>query len=201
VDESASLTPINPYGKTKLACEMLIRDVCESSPSMRFALLRYFNPAGAHESGLLGESPNGTPANLFPCIVSVLSGESPSLRVFGNDYATPDGTGIRDYIHVMDLAEAHRSALVALDRHPSICVNVGTGRGYSVAEVVATFEALLGHSIPTQVHPRRSGDAPACFARTDLSASVLGWHAKRGLEDMCRDTLRWASNAKSTNRR
>ena len=197
VSETAPVTPINPYGETKLACERLIRAWTYAEQGRSCAILRYFNPVGAHPSGLIGESPRGIPANLVPFLGGVLSGKYPAMRVFGNDYPTRDGTGIRDYIHVLDLAEVHRIALEALNQYPALCLNVGTGRGYSVLEVVAAFEKACGKSIPLEILERRAGDAPEVYADTQLAHSVLGWRAQYDLARMCEDSIRWYLGAAS----
>ena len=155
--------------------------------------MRYFNPVGAHESGLIGEAPLGTPNNLMPFVAQVAVGRRPHLRVFGNDYDTPDGTGIRDYVHVMDLASGHLRALEGLDAHRAIKVNLGTGRGSSVLDLVGSFSKACGKDIPLEFAPRRDGDVASSFASPDLAQDILGWHATRSLEDICRDAWRWQS--------
>lgn len=182
----------NPYGRSKFMIEQILRDLHVSDPEWRIALLRYFNPVGAHESGLIGEDPNGVPNNLMPYIAQVAVGRRPYLNVFGNDYPTPDGTGVRDYIHVVDLAEGHVAALRYLDAHEGVVtVNLGTGRGYSVLEVVRAFSAASGREIPYRIAPRRPGDVACCYADPTLAERLFGWRAKRGLEQMCADTWRW----------
>lgn len=184
--------PTNPYGRSKLMVEDMLRDVAASDPRWRIVILRYFNPVGAHESGLIGEDPNGIPNNLLPYIAQVAVGKLPELAVFGNDYPTPDGTGIRDYIHVVDLAEGHMRALDALETRTGAHVwNLGTGRGYSVLEVVHAFEAASGKSVPHRICPRRPGDIATCYADPTKALSELGWNAKRGLPEMMRDAWRW----------
>lgn len=192
VREDSPLSVSNPYGRSKLMVEDILRDVAAADPSWRIALLRYFNPVGAHPSGLIGEDPNGIPNNLMPYIAQVAVGRLDSLNVFGADYATPDGTGVRDYIHVVDLAKGHTAALAALREHPGVLtVNLGTGQGYSVMEMVAVFRAVSGMTVPCRVVGRRSGDIAVCYADPALAKRVLGWEAGLGLEDMCADTWRW----------
>jgi len=182
----------NPYGHTKLVCEDILAAVTASDPAWRFAVLRYFNPVGAHPSGRIGESPRGIPNNLMPFVSQVAVGRRPFLQVFGNDYPTPDGTGVRDYIHVCDLADGHVAAVRhLLDGGQGFTVNLGTGKGSSVLDIVKTFEAASGRPIPYQVAPRRPGDVPAYYADPSMALSLLGWTAKRTLHDMCLDTWRW----------
>ena len=184
--------PTNPYGRSKLIIEDILRDLAAADPGWQIALLRYFNPVGAHESGLIGEDPNGIPNNLLPYITQVAVGKLPELAVFGNDYPTPDGTGVRDYIHVMDLAEGHLQALQALQTLTGAHVwNLGTGQGYSVLEMVHAFEAASGCRIPYRIAPRRSGDIATCYADASKAARELGWKASRGLPEMMRDAWRW----------
>ena len=186
--------PTNPYGRSKLMVEDMLRDVAASDPRWRIAILRYFNPVGAHESGLIGEDPNGIPNNLLPYIAQVAVGKLPELAVFGNDYPTPDGTGVRDYIHVVDLAEGHLRALAALQTRTGTHVwNLGTGQGYSVLEMVRAFEAASGKPVPYRVAPRRPGDIATCYADPAKAERELGWKARRGLEEMMRDAWRWQS--------
>lgn len=190
--ETAGLGPINPYGRTKLIVEDILRDVAAADPTWRISLLRYFNPVGAHPSGLIGEDPLDVPNNLMPFITQVAVGRRPSLSVFGNDYPTPDGTGVRDYIHVEDLVDGHVKALAFLGDHPGVHVhNLGTGRGYSVLEVIAAFAAASGRPIPHVIAPRRAGDAPTSWANPTLAERELGWRATRDLETMCRDAWNW----------
>lgn len=184
--------PTNPYGRSKLMVEELLRDLASSDERWAVALLRYFNPVGAHESGLIGEDPNGIPNNLLPYISQVAIGRLAQLSVFGGDYPTPDGTGVRDYIHVMDLAEGHLKALQALDsRHGAQVWNLGTGQGYSVLEMIRAFEKASGRQVPYQVVERRPGDIAACWADTELAARELAWRAERGLDTMMQDAWRW----------
>ncbi|HSN22215.1 MAG TPA: UDP-glucose 4-epimerase GalE [Usitatibacter sp.] len=196
IDESCPPAPTNPYGENKLEIERMLADLVRRDPSWRVALLRYFNPVGAHESGLIGEDPRGTPNNLMPYVCQAAVGKLPELRIFGDDYPTNDGTGVRDYIHVMDLAEGHVAALEALDRSPAgavLTVNLGTGRGYSVMELVEAFERVNGVKVPRRVVGRRPGDIAVCYADASLARKVLGWQARRGIEEMCRDAWRWQS--------
>jgi UDP-glucose 4-epimerase len=186
--------PTNPYGRSKLMVEDMLRDVAASDLRWRIAVLRYFNPVGAHESGLIGEDPNGIPNNLLPYIAQVAVGKLPELAVFGNDYPTPDGTGIRDYIHVVDLAEGHLCALEALQTRTGAHVwNLGTGQGYSVLEMVRAFEAASGKRVSYRIAPRRTGDIATCYADPAKAERELGWKAKRGLNEMMRDAWRWQS--------
>lgn len=184
----------NPYGRSKLMVEEILRDVAQSDPRWAIVLLRYFNPVGAHESGLIGEDPNGIPNNLLPYISQVGVGKLTQLGVFGNDYPTPDGTGVRDYIHVVDLAIGHLKALARIaDEHGILTYNLGTGQGYSVLEMVKAFEAASGKTIPYQIKPRRAGDIAECWAEPNKARDELGWQAKRGLRQMMEDTWRWQS--------
>lgn len=192
ISEQAPLRAINPYGRTKLIIEDAIRDVIASAPDFRAAILRYFNPAGAHPSGRLGELPKGTPNNLVPFVAQVAAGLRSEVKIFGGDYNTEDGTGVRDYIHVMDLAVAHVKALARLQGiGHSFTVNLGTGRGFSVLEIIKTFSKVCGHSIPYQVTDRRLGDADECYADPNLANNLLGWHAERDLNQICKDAWRW----------
>ena len=194
VDETAATAPQNPYGENKLEIERMLVDLARRDPTWRVANLRYFNPVGAHASGLIGEDPSGTPNNLMPYICQVASGRLKELRIFGNDYPTRDGTGVRDFIHVVDLAEGHVAALDALDRAPGgtvLTVNLGTGRGCTVLELVEAFERVNGVKVPRVVVGRRAGDTAVCYADATLAKKVLGWEATRGIEEMCRDAWRW----------
>lgn len=194
ITEDAALCATNPYGQTKLMGEQILRDLGAADPQWQTACLRYFNPVGAHESGLIGEDPRGVPNNLMPFVAQVAVGRRPHLAVYGNDYPTPDGTGVRDYIHVMDLAQGHVAALQRLLQQPgSFTVNLGTGRGYSVLEVVAAFAQASGREVPYQVQARRPGDIAACYADPSLAQRLLGWRAERDLQQMCRDSWRWQS--------
>jgi UDP-glucose 4-epimerase len=182
----------NPYGRTKLFIEEMLGDLYVSDSSWRIAILRYFNPVGAHPSGRIGEDPQGTPNNLFPFIAQVALGKRTKLSVYGGDYPTPDGTGVRDYIHVVDLAVGHLKALERLSAHPGLVTcNLGTGQGYSVLEMIRSFERASGRSIPYEVVERRPGDIAACYADPTLAATELGWVATRTLEEMCADGWRW----------
>ncbi len=182
----------NPYGWTKQMMEQIFRDVQKADPEWNVILLRYFNPIGAHPSGLIGEDPNGIPNNLLPYVSQVAIGKLPSLNVFGNDYPTPDGTGVRDYIHVVDLAKGHVKAIDRLASKPGLeTYNLGTGHGYSVLDIVKTFERVNGVKVPYVIKPRREGDIAECWADPSLAAEKLGWKAERGLEEMCRDLWNW----------
>jgi UDP-glucose 4-epimerase len=190
--EDAPLSATNPYGQTKLIGEAILRDLAHSDASWRIGTLRYFNPAGAHPSGLIGEDPRGTPTNLMPYVAQVAIGRLPHLNVFGNDWATPDGTGVRDYIHVVDLAEGHVAALRRLLQHgDSFTVNLGTGLGYSVLDIVHAYERASDRPVPVVFAPRRPGDVAACYADPGLAQRVLGWRAQLGLDRMCEDSWRW----------
>lgn len=194
ITEGADLSATNPYGATKLIGEQLLHQLGLSNPNWKIATLRYFNPVGAHPSGRLGEDPRGTPNNLMPFVSQVAVGRREALQVFGNDYDTPDGTGVRDYIHVVDLARGHLAALRFLfERQTSLTVNLGTGRGFSVLELVRSFEAASGKSIPYTIADRRPGDVAACYADVSLAAELLGWTAEYGLDTMSSDTWRWQS--------
>jgi len=193
--EDAELTAVNPYGATKLIGEGILRDLGAADAQWQTACLRYFNPVGAHESGRIGEDPRGIPNNLMPYVTQVAVGRRAKLSVFGNDYDTPDGTGVRDYIHVVDLAEGHVAALkFLLAGSESIWVNLGTGRGYSVLELVDAFAKASGREIPYEIAPRRPGDVAACYADPALARERLGWTAKYDLARMCEDSWRWQSN-------
>ena len=192
--EAHPLRPTNPYGRTKLVIEQILADQSAADAQFLHASLRYFNPTGAHPSGRLGEDPRGVPNNLFPYIAQVAVGKRAALRVWGSDYPTADGTGVRDYIHVMDLARGHLAALDYLAaRRRSITVNLGTGRGYSVLDCVRAFEVASGRDVPVEMHPRRAGDVAACYADASAAARELGWRAELGIEAMCRDAWRWQS--------
>ena len=192
VREDFSLAAANPYGRTKLMIEEILRDVAGMDPAWRIALLRYFNPVGAHASGLIGEDPSGIPNNLMPYIAQVAVGKLKGLPVYGNDYPTPDGTGVRDYIHVVDLARGHVAALNALHgRGGVLTVNLGTGRGISVLEMLRAFEAASGRAVPFRIVARRPGDIAQCYADPALAWQMLGWRAQFGIDAMCADTWRW----------
>ena len=182
----------NPYGWTKYVCEQILRDYVVADPSWSVVLLRYFNPIGAHPSGLIGEDPRGVPNNLMPYISQTAIGRLECLNVFGDDYDTPDGTGVRDYIHVMDLARGHVAAIAYMAEHPGESIfNLGTGKGYSVLEMVHAFETANHVHVPYRIAPRRAGDLPTVYACPDKSARILGWRAQYSLEDMCRDSWHW----------
>ena len=198
ITEDFPLSATNPYGWTKLMMEQILADVVASEPDFwRVARLRYFNPVGAHESGLIGEDPLGVPNNLMPYVAQVAIGQRPFLNVWGNDYPTPDGTGVRDYIHVMDLAEGHVAALDYLSRHSGLLtVNLGTGSGTSVLQMVTAFERASGQRVPVRMGPRRAGDVAQCWADPTLANRLLGWAARRSLDQMCADAWRWQSSLK-----
>ena len=184
----------NPYGWTKLMMEQVFKDVYKADPEWNMIILRYFNPIGAHESGLIGEDPNGIPNNLLPYVSQVAIGRLKELSVFGNDYPTRDGTGVRDYIHVVDLADGHLKAIEKLPSNPGLKIyNLGTGNGYSVLEIVAAFEKASGRKVPYAIKPRRPGDIAECWADPSLALAELGWKAKRGINEMCRDAWNWQS--------
>lgn len=190
IKEDFPLSATNPYGRTKLFIEEILRDLYKADGSFNIAILRYFNPIGAHESGLIGEDPNGIPNNLCPYIAKVAVGKLEKVRVFGNDYPTPDGTGVRDYIHVVDLAVGHVLALKKLFENSGLyTVNLGTGKGYSVLEVIEAFSKALGKPIPYEIAPRRPGDIAECYADPSLAEQLLGFRTARTLDDMCRDAL------------
>ena len=192
--EDHPLSATNPYGQTKLVIEDMLRALYASDASWRIGVLRYFNPVGAHHSGLIGEDPQGTPNNLLPFVAQVAVGRRPFLNVWGNDYPTPDGTGVRDYIHVVDLALGHLKTLTQLRQQPQcLAVNLGTGVGYSVLDMVRAFEQASGKPVPYQVSERRAGDIAACYADPATALAVLGWSAQRDLETMCADAWRWQS--------
>jgi UDP-glucose 4-epimerase len=192
IREDFPLSASNPYGRTKLVIEQILRDVADADAEWRVALLRYFNPVGAHASGLIGEDPSDVPNNLMPYIAQVAVGARQELRVFGNDYPTPDGTGVRDYLHVVDLALGHLAALEVIGRRAGVfAVNLGTGRGYSVLEMVRAFAAASGKSVPFRIVSRRPGDVANCYADPSLARELLGWQTTRGLDAMCADTWRW----------
>ncbi|KKT30255.1 MAG: UDP-glucose-4-epimerase [Parcubacteria group bacterium GW2011_GWA1_44_13] len=196
--ETSSIKPVNPYGKSKLFVEEILRDLASSDPDWRVALLRYFNPIGAHSSGLIGEDPNGTPNNLLPYISQVATGLKPELLVFGNDYETPDGTGVRDYIHVVDLALGHTKALAWLDENTGVLTaNLGTGKGVSVLELIEAFSRASGRPVPYQFVPRRAGDIASYYADISYAKKELGWHATHTIDEACEDVWRWLSSQKS----
>ncbi|WP_397537091.1 UDP-glucose 4-epimerase GalE [Rummeliibacillus pycnus] len=195
IDETFPLNAINPYGQTKLMVEQVLQDIGHADQEWRIALLRYFNPIGAHESGKIGENPSGIPNNLMPYISQVAVGKRDKLSVFGDDYNTPDGTGVRDYIHVVDLAKGHLKALEYLSDHTGVdAFNLGTGNGYSVLELVHAFEKVSGKKVPYQITNRRAGDSAICYADTTKAEQMLDWKAQYGIERMCEDTWRWQSS-------
>ena len=195
IKEDFPLSTTNPYGETKLMIERILKDICVSDSDMSVAVLRYFNPIGAHKSGLIGEDPNGIPNNLLPYIAQVGIGKLKALSVFGNDYPTHDGTGVRDYIHVVDLAKAHIKALVFADKNTGIdYFNIGTGVGYSVLDVVKAYEKASGLSIAYKIVDRRPGDIAECYADPKKAREILGWEAEFGIETMCEDLARWQKN-------
>lgn len=192
ISEDFPLKVTNPYGRAKLMNEEILRDLFVSDARWHIALLRYFNPVGAHESGMIGEDPNGVPNNLMPYLSQVAAGKLSVLSVYGNDWPTPDGTGVRDYIHVSDLANGHKKALEKLRQAPGVCTyNLGTGHGYSVLEMIAAFERVTGQPVPYRFVARRAGDIATCYANTALAKTELGWVATRGLDEMCGDLWRW----------
>ncbi len=192
ITEDFPLSVTNPYGRTKLMIEDILRDIGHADPGMRICLLRYFNPVGAHPSGEIGEDPNGIPNNLMPYIAQVAVGKLSALHVFGDDYPTPDGTGVRDYIHVMDLAAGHVAALHRLSETAGVCTyNLGTGVGYSVLDVLHAFERACGKEIPYTIEPRRAGDVALCYADPGKADRELHWRAKYGIDRMCADAWRW----------
>lgn len=193
--ETFPLSATNPYGRTKLMIEEMLVDICKADKELNVALLRYFNPVGAHESGTIGEEPNGIPNNLMPYITKVAIGKLEKLSVFGDDYNTPDGTGVRDYIHVVDLANGHLKALDKLETNPGLVIyNLGTGKGYSVLDMVKAFSKACGKDIPYVIAPRRPGDVAMCYADPAKAKAELGWEAKYDLDRMCEDSWRWQSN-------
>ncbi|BBP45280.1 UDP-glucose 4-epimerase [Thiosulfatimonas sediminis] len=194
ISEDFPLSTTNPYGASKLMVENILRDLSISDDAWSIALLRYFNPVGAHESGLIGEDPNGIPNNLMPFVAQVAVGKREQLSVFGDDYDTHDGTGVRDYIHVVDLAKGHLKALDALEKQSGVLtVNLGTGQGYSVLDMVKAFEKASGRAVSYQIVPRRPGDVAKCYANPDYAFNTLGWRAEFGIERMCADAWRWQS--------
>ena len=196
-EETPTGKATNPYGRTKLHIEEILADVCRAYPDFSVVCLRYFNPIGAHPSGLLGEEPNGSPNNLLPYVARVANGFLPKLRVFGSDYPTPDGTGVRDYIHVMDLADGHAKAVPYVMNHTGwIAVNLGCGRGYSVLEIVKAFEKASGRKVPYEVVARREGDIAANWADPARARELFGWVATRNIDDMCRDAWNFESHRK-----
>lgn len=192
IKENFPLSTTNPYGETKLMIERILKDVWFADKDWSVSILRYFNPIGAHKSGLIGENPRGIPNNLLPYVAKVAAGQLPFLQVFGNDYDTPDGTGVRDYIHVVDLAKAHLKALQRADKVTGVeYYNIGTGVGYSVLDIVHAYEKASGLKVPYKIVARRPGDIATCYADPTKAAEILGWHAEFGIEDMCRDMANW----------
>ena len=192
IKEDFPLSVSNPYGRTKLITEDMLRDIYKSDNGWNIAILRYFNPIGAHESGRIGENPNGIPNNLMPYITQTAVGKLECVNVFGDDYDTPDGTGVRDYIHISDLADGHIKALQKLSEHPGLVTyNLGTGVGYSVLEIIKSFEKACGKKIPYKIAPRRAGDIDMCYADPLKAKEELGWEAARGIDKMCEDAWRW----------
>lgn len=196
ITEDASIGAQNPYGRTKLFIEEILKDVYNADKSMNITILRYFNPVGAHESGLIGENPKGTPNNLMPYIMRVASGRLEILSVFGGDYNTVDGTGVRDYIHIMDLAEGHVSAIEHMDNSGLKIYNLGTGKGYSVLQMVDAYNKVCGGKVKYKIVERREGDVDACYASADKARDELGWSAKRSLLDMCESAYKFEQNNK-----
>ncbi len=194
LDEDCRLSTTNPYGTTKLMQEYILKDLCKADSDWNVAILRYFNPVGAHESGLIGEDPKGIPNNLMPYVAQVATGKLECIGVFGNDYPTPDGTGVRDYIHVVDLARGHVAAIKELKEPGAHIYNLGTGNGYSVLDMVHAFEKACGKTLPYQIKPRRDGDIAACYACADKAERELKWKAQFNLEDMCASQWNWQKN-------
>ena len=194
LDETCRLSTTNPYGSTKLMQERILQDIYKADDEWQVVLLRYFNPVGAHESGLIGEDPNGIPNNLMPYVAQVASGKLKEINVFGDDYPTPDGTGVRDYIHVVDLARGHVAALDKIVKSGVYIYNLGTGKGYSVLDMIHAFEKACGKTLPYEIKPRRAGDIAACYADASKAKRELGWEAENGIEEMCRDQWNWQSH-------
>lgn len=194
-EECPKQSPTNPYGQTKTMLEQVLMDIHRADPEWNVTLLRYFNPIGAHKSGLIGEDPKGIPNNLLPYVAQVAIGKLKCVGVFGNDYDTPDGTGVRDYIHVVDLAKGHVKALKKIEENPGLAIyNLGTGKGYSVLDIVKNFEAATGVKIPYVIKPRRAGDIATCYCDASKAEKELGWKAENGIREMCEDSWRWQSN-------
>ena len=195
IGENSPLSVTNPYGRTKLMIEEMLKDIAKVDKSINIAILRYFNPVGAHKSGMIGEDPNGIPNNLVPYITKVAIGQLEELRVFGNNYPTPDGTGVRDYIHVIDLAKGHVKAIDKLKENPGLVIyNLGTGKGYSVLEMIEEFSRVSKKDIPYKITERRAGDVAECYADPSKAKDELGWEAQLGLREMCEDSWRWQRN-------
>lgn len=198
IDENHPTSATNAYGRSKLHIEEMLKDVANSDAEWKIICLRYFNPVGAHVSGLIGEDPNGLPNNLIPYIVQVVSGKLPYLNVYGNDYPTPDGTGVRDYVHVMDLAEGHLAALGYLKNHAGLdVINLGVGRGYSVLEVINWYQEICGSDLSYRITKRRPGDIGSCYANVEKASSILGWHAKRTLLEAIKSSLNQSNDSKA----
>lgn len=196
ITEEMPTSCTNPYGWTKYMIEQILRDCANANPNLSVIILRYFNPIGAHESGLIGEDPNGIPNNLMPYITQVAMGKLPMLSIFGNDYKTKDGTGVRDYIHVVDLAKGHLKAIEYASRNKGVeTFNLGTGKGYSVLDIVNAFEEANGVEVPYTIVDRRPGDVAECYANVKKAEKMLGWHAEKDLVDMCKDSWRWQQNS------
>lgn len=192
IDENHPTSATNPYGRSKLHIEEMLKDFANSETGYKIVILRYFNPVGAHPSGLIGEDPNGLPNNLMPCIAQVAAGKLPYLKIYGNDYSTPDGTGVRDFIHVMDVAEGHLAALSYLDNYFGCnVINLGTGRGQSALKMIQVYEASTLKKVPYKIAPRRVGDIASCYADVSKARALLGWVAKRSLEEMCISQFSW----------
>lgn len=197
IKESASCDPANPYGRSKLIVEEILEGLAHADSSWSVMCLRYFNPIGAHSSGLIGETPEGIPSNLMPYLTQTVAGLQKELSVFGNDYPTADGSAVRDYIHVMDLAEGHVEALrYVIEKSGMTTLNLGTGKGYSVLEMIAAFEKTTSEKVPYKICPRRAGDVAACWADSEAAEKILGWKARRNLETMCRDSWNWQQQKK-----
>ncbi|HIC45105.1 MAG TPA: UDP-glucose 4-epimerase GalE [Sulfurimonas sp.] len=196
--EDHPLKATNPYGETKLVIEMILRDLYNADKTYSISILRYFNPVGAHDSGLIGENPQGTPNNLMPYISQVAVGQREHLNVFGNDYDTPDGTGVRDYIHVVDLAKGHIKALKSLEKAQCEAINLGTGNGYSVLEMTKAFSVASGKEVSYKISPRRNGDIASCYADTTKAKELLNWRSEKTIKEMCEDSWNWQmKNSKS----
>lgn len=197
IKEDSPLNVTNPYGQSKLIVENVLRDLFATDKSWRIAILRYFNPVGAHESGLIGDSPRGIPNNIMPYIAQVAIGKLSNINIFGDDYNTHDGTGVRDYIHVVDLAKGHVNSISAIEKDPQVLtINLGTGTGYSVLDLIKTFENVIGRKIPYKITPRRAGDVAICYADPELAKEKINWESTKGIEQMCKDTWLFQLNNK-----
>lgn len=200
IDENHPTIATNAYGRSKLHIEEMLKDIANSDAGWKIICLRYFNPVGAHESGLIGEDPNGLPNNLMPYIAQVASGKLPHLNIYGNDYPTADGTGVRDYIHILDLADGHLAALDYVQNHPGwIAINLGTGFGVSVMEMISSYQKVIDEKVPFNVVGRRPGDIASCYAKVDRAKNLLNWIAERNLADMCLSSFQWQTNANTLN--